>query len=175
GTVQTPTTSTSLTDGATVSPGSSPGTLSVTGKYTQNSSGALNVDINGTSAGSFDQVNTTQAISLNGALNITTGGAYVPTEGDTFTILSTTAGGVTGTFSSLTGDDLGNGFYYHVVYNASNVQLVVKQVKISLSAPAPTNEGNTGGSTTPFNFTVTATNWPRDDGQSVSVHYATTD
>ncbi len=112
------------------------------GKYTQSAAATLNVNVAGTpGSGSFDQVTANRAVALGGTLNIDSTG-YTHNLGDTFTIVSTSSGGVTGTFSTVTGLELGGSYYYEVVYGASSVQLVVHardaDVSVTTSNPADT-------------------------------------
>lgn len=61
--------------GGTVSPGSSPGTLTVNGNYTQGAGGELEIEVGGTGVGEFDVLAVGGAATLNGTL------ALVPTDG----------------------------------------------------------------------------------------------
>lgn len=87
-----------LVNNGTVSPGTSPGTINVTGNYTQSPSGKLVIEI--ASATSFDKLIITGTASLAGTLQVDTLGGYNPL-GQSFTFL--TASSVTGTFGTLTG------------------------------------------------------------------------
>ena len=87
-----------------LAPGLSPGTVNVVGNYTQqNPSGAFNVEIGGTAPGTqFDNANvsgTGAVANLAGALNVSLFNAFVPTPGDSFTIL--TYPSRVGTFSTV--------------------------------------------------------------------------
>jgi hypothetical protein len=92
-------------DGATITPGDSAtktGKLAVAGTYTQNASGALDVTIAGTKAGTkYDQLDVAGAASLNGTLNITLAGGYTPKVGSTFDILN--ASSISGSFTTISG------------------------------------------------------------------------
>jgi autotransporter-associated beta strand protein len=88
-----------LTNNGTLSPGNSPGTINVVGNYAQSSTGKLVVEI--ASATSFDKVAVTGSAAIAGTLQVDTLGGYNPI-GQSFTFL-TAPGGVTGTFTSLTG------------------------------------------------------------------------
>ncbi len=77
----------------TLTPGLSPGTLSLVGNYTQQGpGGAFNVEIGGTTPGSqFDTVNVSGAGSvatLAGVLNVSLVNSFVPAAGDSFTIMT---------------------------------------------------------------------------------------
>lgn len=91
-----------LTNSGTVSPGNSPGTITVTGNYTQTSSGNLVIEL--ASATSFDRLVVNGSAALAGNLQIDALGGYNPV-GQSFTFL-TAAGGVSGMFSTLSGNAL---------------------------------------------------------------------
>src|SRR5262249_44376680 len=78
-----------------VSPGFSPGTINITGNYTQGSTGTMDIELSGTSAGQFDLVTATGSATLDRTLNVTLINAFIPNNGDTFVPL---------TFASRTGD-----------------------------------------------------------------------
>lgn len=109
----------------TVEPGSSPGTLTVTGNYTQGASGTLQTEIAGTTPGTqFDRLQVGGAVTLDGTLAIVNGGGFSPALTDTFQIL--TGGSVSGTFAQLTGATNGNRIY-QAQYNPADVTLTVAQ------------------------------------------------
>jgi filamentous hemagglutinin family protein len=83
-----------------VSPGNSPGILTVTGNYVQGPTGVLNIDIGGTTAGSqYDQLQVGGTASLNGTLNATLVSGFVPASSDVFNIIQS-SGATSGTFST---------------------------------------------------------------------------
>jgi hypothetical protein len=88
--------------GATVAPGASAGTLS-TGQVTFAAGARFAVEIGGTAAGQFDQLDADGIVRLGGAtLSVSRFNGFVPTPGDTFTIIENdTALAVTGTFAGL--------------------------------------------------------------------------
>jgi hypothetical protein len=109
----------------TVEPGSSPGTLTVTGNYTQGPGGTLQTEITGTTPGSqFDRLEVGGAVSLDGTLAIVNAGGFSPALTDTFQIL--TGSSVSGTFAQLTGATNGNRIY-EAQYNPADVTLTVGQ------------------------------------------------
>jgi hypothetical protein len=73
--------------GGTVSPGSSVGTLTVDGDYSQGAGGQLLVELAGTGVGQHDVLEVDGAASLGGTLYVTAAGGYQPQPGDSFTIL----------------------------------------------------------------------------------------
>lgn len=90
----------------TLAPGNSPGTLTVTGGLTLESTAVSNFEINGTTAGQFDRLVVNGLFTLNGGtLNLTTG--YSATIGQTVDLFDWTA--LSGTFASITGTSLGGG------------------------------------------------------------------
>ena len=112
----------------------------ITGAYGQISTGALDVDIGGTTAGTlFDQLTISAAASLNGTLNLDLINSFVPKVGETFDILN--ASSVAGKFSTLTGTSINSSEHFTVVYNPTNVTLDV----VSGAAPSAfLGRGKTG-------------------------------
>jgi hypothetical protein len=110
-----------LYNAGTVSPGASPGLISVAGPYTQTSSGHLAVEVQGTSAGTFDRLIATGALSLAGSVDVTTSG-FTPALGNTFAFI--TGSSRTGTLS-LTGDQAGPGLVYTLSHLSTGASLVV--------------------------------------------------
>ncbi|MDZ4657635.1 MAG: hypothetical protein SH868_08655, partial [Bythopirellula sp.] len=83
----------------TLAPGHSPGSTTVNGNYTQQSGGALEIEIGGPLAGSeFDFVNVTGSALLDGELDLTLTGGFTPTPSQTFAILI--AGSLSGAFDN---------------------------------------------------------------------------
>jgi fibronectin-binding autotransporter adhesin len=83
--------------GGTVAPGTSPGTLSVLGDYTQGAAGNLLIEIDGFDQGlSYDWLSILGDANLAGNLYLDIG--FHPADGSTFTFLTTTNGAVTGSF-----------------------------------------------------------------------------
>ena len=66
--------------------GTSPGTLTVNGNYTQNS-GALEIELGGTSAGQFDKLNVTGNATLGGLLDVNLFNSFAPTFGQSWEII----------------------------------------------------------------------------------------
>ena len=85
-----------------------PGALNVTGSYTQETTGALDIGVGGLAAGSqFGQLNVSGPASLNGVLDVSLVNGYTPPSGDSYPIL--TFGSETGGFSADFGLFFGNG------------------------------------------------------------------
>jgi hypothetical protein len=84
----------------TVSPGASPGTMTIDGNYLQGSSGTLLAEIGGLAAGTqYDRLVVSGTVTLDGNLNVVLDNGFIPAAGDTFTIVES-GGGVSGTFAT---------------------------------------------------------------------------
>jgi len=115
-----------LINSGLVSPGNSPGILSVSGGvYTQTVAGALSILIAGTNVGSqYSRLNVDSA-QLNGTLSVVITNGFHPSLGDTYSVVATTFyGAVTGTFSGSDGLHVGNGIVLVPVYGGYGVNLV---------------------------------------------------
>jgi uncharacterized membrane protein len=78
------------------------GTLNITGSYTQDAAGTLDVQLGGAPAsGAFGTLTATQTATLGGLLRAELVGGYTPAVGDAFAVL--TSAGASGTFA---GEDL---------------------------------------------------------------------
>jgi len=101
------------------------GKESDTGSYTQSSTGVLNIDVGGLTAGTqFDQFNVTGAATLGGTLNLDLINAFTPTIGEMFDIMNFASHGTT-MFSTVNGTAINSSEHFAVVYNATNVTLDV--------------------------------------------------
>ncbi|MDA1277644.1 MAG: putative Ig domain-containing protein [Verrucomicrobia bacterium] len=89
-----------------VSPGASPGLLTITGNYTQTTNGALNIELAGLSAGAtYDRLAVSGTASLAGALNVTLTNDFHPLLSANFTFLTAvTRTGAFATFNYPTND-----------------------------------------------------------------------
>jgi Fibronectin type III domain len=75
--------------GGTVAPGSSPGTLTVAGDYSQGAGGTLAVDVAGTAPGQFDVLHVSGDVTLDGTLALLPSAGYAASSatGDSVTFL----------------------------------------------------------------------------------------
>jgi hypothetical protein len=122
--VGTGTISGNLTNAGTVSPGTSPGIITVDGDYTQESDGVLKIELGGDAAGTgYDQLQVTGAASLDGTLNVSLINGLIPSKGDTFIIITSTS--LTGAFSTLSLPILSNGLGWKTEYNATGFSIQV--------------------------------------------------
>ena len=122
-----------LNTAGTVAPGASPGTVTITGNYTQGPSGTLLVEIGGATPGQqYDVLDVGGTATLAGTLAIQHYGGYLPAAGASFPGV-VTAGAVSGAFSTLTAPA---GFVYGVGYGQTQVDL---EVLTALSSTLPSS------------------------------------
>jgi filamentous hemagglutinin family protein len=97
-----------LLNNGTVSPGTagSVGTLSVQGKYTQGSTGVLNIKLAGTD--SFDRLAISHTASLNGRLNVRGLNGFVPPAESIYNVVTATVSG-SGSFSMVDAPNITSG------------------------------------------------------------------
>ncbi len=108
------------------------GLLAITGTYTQLATGTMKLSIGGTTVGTqYSQLAITGAASLAGTLSAAQINAFVPTVGQTFTVL--TASSVTGTFTNTT-IAINSNEHYAVSYTATSVVLTVASGPASKSS-----------------------------------------
>jgi autotransporter-associated beta strand protein len=150
----------SLESRSLVSPGLSPGTISVGGHYAQILDGELLIEI--ASAADFDTLLVTGDVDLDGKLTVHLLDDFVPSLGQTFAII--TAADVDGTFEIEDLPDLTN-LELDVVYNATSVALTV--------VSALPGDYNSNGTVDAADYTVwrnnlgSGTSLPNDDTAGV--------
>ena len=122
--------------GGEVAPGlSSPGVLTVSGDYDQQSDARLRVELAGTTPGTeYDRLVVTGAASLGGVLTIESAPGFLPPLGTTFDIVT---GSRSGQFHTVEGDELPNNTWYIPHYNPSGVQLIVEDMPPAPPPPPP--------------------------------------
>jgi autotransporter-associated beta strand protein len=116
-----------LTNSGTLSPGNSPGTITVVGNLTLNPTGTYAVEL--ASATSHDKLMVGGTAALDGTLAVTGLNGFVPTSGQTFKIIEA-ANGVTGTFANLISPFAQNSVMqrFEAVYNPFDVTLSFTQL-----------------------------------------------
>ena len=115
-----------LTNAGTVSPGASPGTITVDGDFTQESSGTLSMELGGTTPNTeYDQLIVTGAASLAGTLDVSRINDFSPSSGQSFSVL--TYNSHIGTFDTLNLPDLDPGLAWEVTYGSTAVTLTVRE------------------------------------------------
>ncbi len=123
-----------VTNSGVIRPGTnptSPGLLSISGNYVQNSNGTMVIAI--ASATSYDQLAIGGTANLDGTLEVELLGGFVPNTSSVFTIL-TAAGGVSGTFSNM---DFPEGFPLQIFYDPNDVRLAFTGTPTPLIPPSP--------------------------------------
>ncbi|MDP1579859.1 MAG: autotransporter domain-containing protein [Candidatus Didemnitutus sp.] len=129
-----------LVNNGTVSPGTSPGTINVTGNFTQSATGSLLIEI--ASLSSFDRLAVSGSASLAGALQVNTLGGYNPI-GQSFIFL-TAPGGVTGTFGTFATNVTGSAATaVNVTYTPTSATVAFRQLPFAGFATTP-NQGVIG-------------------------------
>jgi hypothetical protein len=111
-----------ITGTTNVEPGDSPGTLTITGTYSQASPSVLDIELG--SPSSFDVLNITGTASIGGTLDVLQYNGFVPTVNETFDILR--SGGLSGTFSSDNSNP--GGIAYTVAYTTTDAIITITQV-----------------------------------------------
>jgi hypothetical protein len=97
------------------------GALQFGADFTQTASGTLFVQIGGlTPVSEFDQFNINGSANLDGTLDVTLSGGFVPTPGDSFAVI--TFANRSGQFATVNG----HGQAYNIGYNATNVTLLAQ-------------------------------------------------
>ena len=111
-----------FSNAGTIAPGASPGVFHITGPCPMTSTSTLNVELGGTVAGTgYDQLAVTGAVTQNGTLNLSLVNGFVPTVGQSFSILTSPA--ATGSFGTVNAPSLGGGLSLVPSYSATGVTL----------------------------------------------------
>jgi hypothetical protein len=123
---------------AMVQPGAPVGLLTITGNYTQTNSGTLAIEIGGAAVGSeYDQLQVNGTATLDGTLALSLVNGFDPAVGSTFVVMQ--YGSVSGNYTLITGQDIGNGKMLVPTYNATNLTLTVANAL--QVAPSAANTG----------------------------------
>ena len=101
----------------------SPGTLTITGDYEQESNGILALFMTGSDAGSFSQISIDGQAYLAGELSLSLMDGFIPNIGDVFEILN--ADSCYGTFSSFNVIGLPDDMFFDIEYGSNNIILEV--------------------------------------------------
>lgn len=127
---------TTFTDNGTLSPGASPGLLTMqVNNYIQSSSGLLDMEIAGLLAGTeYDQVVFSgNSAQLNGTLRLTFSGGFAPTVGDEFDLLF---GPLTTNFSAIEVFGLQPGFQYDAITSGGSFTLAALNSATAVPEPS---------------------------------------
>ena len=137
-----------VNNSGTISPGASPGTLTINGNFVQASSGVLNMEIAGLTPGTqHDQLVVNGNATLGGTLNATPIGGFSLAPGDSFALVRS-SGVITGTFGAIAqpGGVLLNGIYgsasFDLIVSTGSVPLAVQpslNYAVATTQPASTS------------------------------------
>lgn len=105
----------SLVNSATLAPGNSTGTYTITGDYTAMSTAIHNFEVGGTSAGEYDVLNVNGKVILDGILNVSLINGFTPSTTHDLPIIT---GNISGTFTTV---NIPNS--YSLVYTSNSVLL----------------------------------------------------
>jgi autotransporter-associated beta strand protein len=180
-------------NGGTLAPGDvgSSGKMTITGNYTNNSSSSvLDIDLNGATQagvfadpGKYDFVSISGKAQIGGNLNVRVGSGYTPGATTAFTVLTTSANGLSGSFANVRG----NGRYYSsnpagasfLVINTGTSIIVSNVVPLTASftaspSAALTNNPLATFTDTSIGFSITNRVWNFGDGTTVTNNGSTT-
>jgi hypothetical protein len=110
-----------LGSGAILTPGSSAGTLTINGSYTQNALGTLQVELLNNSVGGYDRLVVSGLVTLDGAINLSLLDGYTINDLDTFSILH--YGSKSGAFTNWLGLDPTGPLYFTYDYGDHDLTL----------------------------------------------------
>ncbi len=144
--------------GGTVSPGAASAGSGIlnSGNVNFSSTAALNVDLDGTIAGTgYDQLNVTGTVNLGTStkLNVTLGTGFTPVPGNTFTIIQSSSA-ISGTFTSLAEGTLfsANGQFFQISYKNDDVSLTC--IAVTTTAVSSSLNPSVYGQSVTFTATV---------------------
>jgi T5SS/PEP-CTERM-associated repeat protein len=146
-------------NGGIISPGLSPGVLTVQGNYEQLPEGSLVIELGGTNAVDHDQFIVTSNATLDGNVTLRFVDGFAPRAGDSFPFLNV-SGAVSGEFTSVGLENLAPGFQFQFVTNG--VQLGITALNAGVFSSALRGEvqiviTNVGGITY-ASYTITTSN-----------------
>ena len=118
---------TTFTNDGINAPGNSAGMLTFIGNYLPSTTGVLEIELGGLTPGSeHDQLAVTGNAVLNGTIDISVTGSFIPAAGDSFVVLTTT-GSVSDSFMTVNAQ---SGLYVYVKINSNNVTVFVDSVGV---------------------------------------------
>jgi fibronectin-binding autotransporter adhesin len=109
-----------VTNDGTIMPGTSPGTLNITGDLVLSGDSILIMEIAGTAPGQFDVIAIGGQLTADGKLRVVRGGTFTPTVGDSFDIL--TFAGRSGNFDSVVFEGF-SGPPLHWTFDGNSLQI----------------------------------------------------
>jgi hypothetical protein len=118
----------------TISPGNSPGTLTINGNFTQGPGGTYNVQI--FSPQNYSRLVVSGHANLDGTLHLTLASGFKLRPGDRFTVL-TAGGGISGTFRTISSNTPVSVQYENGIVDVNAVSAAKVQPQIHLSDGTP--------------------------------------
>jgi len=124
-----------VTSGGRLLAGVSPGLLQINGSLTLTGSSETIVELAGTDASQFDRMTVSGTATLGGTLRIELLDGFVPTAGNSFTVL--TFNSRANDFATIEGSDLGSGLTLQPQFDATSLSLVAMQaLRLAEGGPA---------------------------------------
>ena len=119
-----------VVSGGKISPGSSPGSITVNGSFTQKAGGVLELELGGSApGGDYDQLVINGTANLGGCLRLRSPGGSFPANGTAFTPLSATS--LTGGFDEIITDLPSGRRLFEVVIGATEVTASAMTLDVS--------------------------------------------
>jgi T5SS/PEP-CTERM-associated repeat protein len=143
----------------TISPGLSPGTITIQGNYEQRSAGQMIIELGGTNSADYDHLVVTGNALLGGTLTIRCINDFAPKAGDHFDFLNV-AGVINGAFDTVALQDVAPGFQFAFVTNGPFLSIsALNDGVFSSSLPGQISAAVTNiGGITYATFTISTTN-----------------
>ncbi len=101
-----------FTNNGTISPGSSPGLLTVNGNMAMGAASRLNMEMNGPSLVQYDRIQVNGTVTAGGTLSLLRQPGYLPSMTDTLRLIN--YNGHAGLFNTVTGTPIGDGRFFEV-------------------------------------------------------------
>jgi hypothetical protein len=112
-----------LKNGGTISPGLSPGRITIEGNYEQAAEGRLLIELGGTNSADYDHLIITNAATLDGNVTFKPINGFAPKTGDRFDFLEV-GGQLGGAFASVGLQNLAPGFQFNLVANGTRLSMM---------------------------------------------------
>ena len=124
-------------NGGFISPGLSPGLITIEGDYQQTADGVLRMEAAGLNDGQFDVLHVTGSTSLGGTLDVRFLNGYLPRTGDVMPFLKLD-GAVTGSFGQIIFPQLAPGFQFKTEIVNGSFKLTALNNAVLAPTPTPT-------------------------------------
>ena len=148
-----------VAQGGFISPGNSPGLLTIDGSYEQDGGGTFEAEIGGTDPGNgYDQIQVTGAAVLGGNLNVRLVNGFAPAVGQSFRLVN--AASVSGSFSSISQPSNAG---VSISMDATGVTATITSVVVGAPVIISATTANAPPGA-PFSYQITATNSPTSFG-----------